>query len=73
MEVFIYCDQRWIKVKKDIFISYQNIPINFIVIFSSKFNKYTLLTMRKTNNFKNLKKAVIENKIDIIVPTEDKI
>lgn len=73
----IYCDPRWIRVKKGYFYELPKYINKFRWVFlakngvDSKCNKYTHLTFRKANNFENLEKAVLENKIDIIVQNED--
>ena len=38
---------------------------------NSNCHKFTHLRFRKANNFKNLERAVVENKIDLIVQNED--
>ena len=73
----IYCNRRWRRVKKGYFYELPKYTNKFRWIFLAKngvysnCNKYTHLKFRKANIFKNLEKAVLENKIDIIVQNED--
>lgn len=73
----IFCDQRWRRVKKGYFYELPKYKNKFRWVFlakngvDSKCNNYTHLTFRKANNFENLERAVVENKIDIIVQNED--
>ena len=73
----IHCDRRWRRVKKGYFYELPKYTNKFRWVFLAKngvdsdCNKYTHLTFRKANNFENLEKAVVENKIDIIVQNED--
>ena len=73
----IHCDQRWRRIKKGYFFDLPKYTNKFRWIFLAKngvdsnCNKFTHLTFRKANNFESLERAVIENKIDIIVQNED--
>ena len=73
----IHCDQRWRRIKKGYFYDLPKYTNKFRWVFLAKngvdsnCNKFTHLTFRKANNFKNLESAVVENKIDIIVQNED--
>jgi len=73
----IHCDRRWRRVKKGYFYELPKYTNKFIWVFlakngvDSKCNQYTHLKFRKANNFNNLEKAVVENKIDIIIQNED--
>jgi len=73
----IYCDRKWRRVKKGYFYELPKYTNKFRWIFlaknriNSKCYKFTHLTFKKANNLKNLERAVVENKIDIIVQNED--
>ena len=73
----IHCDRRWRRVKKGYFYELPKYINKFRWVFLAKngvdsnCNKYNHLTFRKANNFENLERAVVENKIDIIVQNED--
>jgi len=73
----IHCDRKWRRVKKGYFYELPKYTKKFRWVFLAKngvesnCNKYTHLTFRKANNFENLERAVVENKIDIIVQNED--
>ena len=73
----IHCNRRWRRVKKGYFYELPKYKDKFHWVFLAKngvdldCNKYTHLTFRNANNFENLERAVIENKIDIIVQNED--
>lgn len=73
----INCNRRWRRVKKGYFYELPKYTKKFRWVFLAKngvdsnCNKYTHLTFRKANNFENLERAVVENKIDIIVQNED--
>ena len=73
----IYCDRRWRRVKKGYFYDLPKYTKKLRWIFLAKngvdsnCNKFTHLTFRKANNFDNLERAVVENKIDIIIQNED--
>jgi glycosyltransferase involved in cell wall biosynthesis len=73
----IHCNRRWRRIKKGYFYELPKYTNKFRWIFlakngvNSNCNKYTHLKFRKANNFENLEKAVVENKIDIIVQNED--
>lgn len=73
----IYCDRKWRRVKKGYFYELPKYTNKFRWIFLAKnkidfsCNQFTHLTFRKANNFENLERAVVENKIDIIVQNED--
>jgi hypothetical protein len=73
----IHCNRRWRRVKKGYFYDLPKYTNKFRWVFlakngvESKCNKFSHLTFRKANNFENLERAVVENKIDIIVQNED--
>jgi glycosyltransferase involved in cell wall biosynthesis len=73
----IHCDRRWRRVKKGYFYELPKYTNKFRWVFLAKngvdsnCNKFTHLTFRETKNFENLERAVVENKIDIIVQNED--
>ena len=73
----IHCDRRWRRVKKGYFYDLPKYINKFRWVFLAKngvdsnCNKFTHLTFRKVINFENLERAVVENKIDIIVQNED--
>ena len=73
----IFCDLKWRRIKKGYFYELPKYTKKFRWIFLAKnevdpiCNKFTHLTFRKANNFENLERAVVENKIDIIVQNED--
>ena len=73
----IHCDRKWRRVKKGYFYELPKYTNKFRWVFLAKngvesnCNKYTHLIFRKANNFENLERAVVENKIDIIVQNED--
>ena len=73
----IHCDRKWRRVKKGYFYELPKYTNKFHWVFlakngvDSKCNNYIHLTFRNANNFENLERAVIENKIDIIVQNED--
>ena len=73
----IYCDRKWRRVKKGYFYELPKYTNKFRWIFLAKnrihsnCHKFTHLTFKKANNFKALERAVLENKIDIIVQNED--
>ena len=73
----IYCDRKWRRVKKGYFYELPKYSNKFRWVFLAKnridsyCKQFTHLTFRKANNFKNLERAVVENKIDIIVQNED--
>jgi len=73
----IHCDRKWRRVKKGYFYDLPKYTNKFRWVFlakngvDSKCNKFTHLTFREAKNFENLERAVVENKIDIIVQNED--
>ena len=73
----IHCDRRWRRVKKGYFYELPKYTNKFRWVFLAKngvdssCNKFTHLTFREAKNFENLERAVVENKIDIIVQNED--
>ena len=73
----IYCERKWRRVKRGYFYELPKYTNKFRWVFLAKngidpkCNNYTHLKFRKANNYKNLKRAVIENKINIIVQNED--
>lgn len=73
----IHCGRRWRRVKKGYFYDLPKYTTKFRWVFLAKngvdstCNKFTHLTFRKAKNFENLERAVVENKIDIIVQNED--
>jgi glycosyltransferase involved in cell wall biosynthesis len=73
----IYCDRKWRRIKKGYFYELPKYTNKFRWVFLAKngidsyCNQFTHLTFRKANNFENLERAVVENKIDIIVQNED--
>ena len=73
----IYCDRIWRRIKKGYFYELPKYTNKFRWVFLAKngidscCNQFTHLTFRKANNFENLERAVLENKIDIIVQNED--
>ena len=73
----VYCDRRWRRVKKGYFYELSIYTNKFRWVFLAKngvdlkCNKFTHLTFRNANNFENLERAVVENKIDIIIQNED--
>lgn len=73
----IHCDRKWRRLKKGYFYDLPKYTKKFRFVFlakkrfDSKCKKFTHLIFRKANNYKNLEKAVIENKIDLIVQNED--
>ena len=73
----ISCTRRWRRIKKGYFYDLPKYINKFRWVFlakngvDSRCNNFTHLIFRKANNFDNLEKAVIENKIDIIVQNED--
>ena len=73
----IHCKKEWRRIKKGYFYELPKYINKFRWIFlakngvESKCNKYTHLKFRNANNFENLEKAVVKNKIDIIVQNED--
>jgi len=73
----IYCDRIWRRIKKGYFYELPKYTNKFRWVFLAKngidfyCNQFTHLTFRKANNFQNLERAVVENKIDIIVQNED--
>ena len=73
----IFCDRNWRRIKKGYFYELPKYTNKFRWVFlvknkiHSKCHKFTHLKFRRANNFKNLERAVVENKIDIIVQNED--
>jgi len=73
----IHCDRKWRRVKRGYFYELPKYSNKFRWVFLAKnridlkCNQFTHLTFRKANNFRKLKRAVLENKIDIIVQNED--
>ena len=73
----IFCDRKWRRVKKGYFYELPKYTNKFRWVFlakneiNSNCHKFTHLTFRLADNFKNLERAVVENKIDIIVQNED--
>ena len=73
----INCDRQWRRIKRGYFYELPKYTNKFRWIFLAKngvnsiCNNFTHLTFRKADNFENLERAVIENKIDIIVQNED--
>ena len=73
----IHCDRKWRRIKKGYFYDLPKYTKKFRFVFLAKngvdsnCNKFTHLTFKKANNYENLEKAVIENKIDLIVQNED--
>ena len=73
----IYCDRIWRRIKKGYFYELPKYTNKFRWVFLAKngidsyCNQFTHLIFRKANNFENLERAVVENKIDIIVQNED--
>ena len=73
----IHCDRKWRRVKKGYFYDLPKYTKKFRWVFLAKngvdsnCNKFTHLKFRTANNFENLERAVVENKIDIIVQNED--
>ena len=73
----VHCNRRWRRVKKGYFYDLPKYVNKFRWVFLAKngvdsnCNKFTHLTFRKANNFENLERAVVENKIDIIVQNQD--
>ena len=73
----IHCDRKWRRIKAGYFYELPKYINKFHWVFLAKngvesiCNKFTHLTFRNANNFENLEKAVVENKIDIIVQNED--
>jgi glycosyltransferase involved in cell wall biosynthesis len=73
----IYCDRIWRRIKKGYFYELPKYTNKFRWVFLAKngidsyCNQFTHLIFRKAHNFENLEKAVLENKIDIIVQNED--
>ena len=73
----IHYDRRWRKVKKGYFYDLPKYTNKFRWVFLAKngvdsnCNKFIHLTFRETKNFKNLERAAVQNKIDIIVQNED--
>jgi len=74
---FIYCNRKWRRIKKAYFYKLPKYTNKFRWIFLAKnkidlnYNQFTHLKFRKANNFEILERAVVENKIDIIVQNED--
>ena len=73
----IHCDRKWRRVKTGYFYELPKYINKFHWVFlakngvESKCYNFIHLTFRNANNFENLEKAVVENKIDIIVQNED--
>ena len=73
----IYCDRIWRRIKKGYFYELPKYTNKFRWVFLAKngidsyCNQFTHLIFRKAHNFENLERAVLENKIDIIVQNED--
>ena len=73
----IYCDRKWRRLKRGYFYELPKYTNKFRWVFLAKngidfrCNQFTHLTFRTANNFENLERAVVENKIDIIVQNED--
>ena len=73
----IHCDRKWRRIKKGYFFDLPKFRNKFEFVFLAKNGvdsncyKFTHLKFRHANKYENLKKAVIENKIDIIVQNED--
>ena len=73
----IFCDRRWRRAKRGYFYELPKYTNKFRWVFLAKNRinsncyKFTHLKFRNANNFKNLERAVVENKIDIIVQNED--
>lgn len=73
----INCDRMWRRIKRGYFYELPKYTNKFRWVFLAKngidsyCNQFTHLTFRKANNFENLERAVVENKIDIIVQNED--
>ena len=73
----IYCDRKWRRIKKGYFYELPKYTNKFRWVFlakngvDSKCHKFTHIKFRKANNFRNLERAVVKNKIDIIVQNED--
>ena len=73
----IHCDRKWRRIKKGYFYELPKYTNKFRWVFLAKdgvdsnCHKFTHLKFRKANNFRNLERAVVKNKIDIIVQNED--
>lgn len=73
----IYCDRKWRRIKKGYFYELPKYTNKFRWVFLAKngvdsnCHKFTHIKFRKANNFNNLERAVVKNKIDIIVQNED--
>ena len=73
----IHCNRKWRRIKAGYFYELPKYINKFHWIFlakngvESKCYNFTHITFRNANNFENLEKAVVENKIDIIVQNED--
>ena len=73
----IYCDKKWRRIKKGYFYELPKYINKFRWVFLAKngvdplCKNFTHLAFRKADNFENLERAVVENKIDIIVQNED--
>ena len=73
----IYCDRKWRRIKTGYFYELPKYINKFHWVFLAKNGvqsicyNFTHLTFRNANNFENLEKAVVENKINIIVQNED--
>lgn len=73
----IHCDRKWRRIKKGYFYDLPKFRNKFGWVFLAKngvdsnCKKFSHLKFRQANNYENLEKAVIENKIDIIVQNED--
>ena len=73
----IHCDRKWRRIKAGYFYELPKYINKFHWVFLAKNGvesicyNFTHLTFRNANNFENLEKAVVENKIDIIVQNED--
>ena len=73
----IHCDRKWRRVKKGYFYDLPKYTTKFRWVFLAKnrvdsnCHKFTHLKFRNANNFEKLERAVVENKIDIIVQNED--
>ena len=73
----IHCDRKWRRVKKGYFNDLPKYTNKFRWVFlakngiDSQCNNFTHLTFSPAENYKNLEKAVIKYKIDIIIQNED--
>ena len=73
----IHCDRKWRRVKTGYFYELPKYINKFRWVFLAKngvdsiCKNFTHVTFRNANNFKNLERAVVENKIDIIIQNED--